>query len=125
MEITTNINMIIKTKLNTQSVVLRLGRSKEEPTAYPSCPNYVLLVINITFPGYVSQLICLSHTNRILYHTCKVYCITAHFFRFIYIHIYIHRYINPTSTISLKKWNSPHVGLRLMIFVYYWMICLQ
>ena len=100
MEIITNINMIIKTKLNTQSVVLRLGRSKEEPTAYPSCPNYVLLVINITFPGYISQLICLSHTNRILYHTCKVYCITAHFFRFIYIYIHIYIYINPTSTIS-------------------------
>ena len=100
MEIITNINMIIKTKLNTQSVVLRLGRSKEEATAYPSCPNYVLLVINITFPGYISQLICLSHTNRILYHTCKVYCITAHFFRFIYIYIHIYIYINPTSTIS-------------------------
>lgn len=82
MEIMTDTNMIIKTKLNTYSLVLRLGRNKEESTTYQSCPNYVLLVINITFPSYISQLICFSHTNRILEQRCKVYCITAlYFFR--------------------------------------------
>lgn len=81
MEIMTDTNMIIKTKLNTYSLVLRLGRNKEESSTYHSCPNYVLLVINITFPSYISQLICFSHTNRILDQRCKVYCITALFFR--------------------------------------------
>lgn len=63
MEIITDTNVIIKTTMNTCSLALRLGRSKEEPSAYPSGPNYVLFVINSAFPGYISQLICFSHTS--------------------------------------------------------------
>lgn len=82
MEIMTDTTMIIKTKLNTYSLVLRLSGNKEEPGAYLSCPNYVFLVINITFPGYISQLICFSHTNRILYQRCKFIVLLHFFFRF-------------------------------------------
>lgn len=86
MEIMTDTNMIIKTKLNTYSLVLGLGGGggvEQRQLQYlPELSNYVLPVINITFPGYISQLICFFHTNRILHQRCKVYCISALFFRF-------------------------------------------
>lgn len=80
MEIMTDTNIIIKTKLNTHSRGLRLSRSKEGSGTYPSCPNcVVLLVINISFPGYISQLICFP-TQIEFYTRDAKFIVLLHFF---------------------------------------------
>lgn len=97
MEIMTDTNMIIKTKLNTYSLALSLGGSREESSAHSSCPNYVLLVINIAFPGYISQLICFFTQIEFCARDAK-FIVLVHFFQVLIFCVFFLN--NPTGTIS-------------------------